>query len=161
MERGCAPPHGHCGLHRNVGPVDLNIEGYGNGTHIPRLSNLWEHQAGYRRNGNTGERIADWQDGWIVVADRGADPFIYCEGKILFAHHGTGSWQPGEIYSDLNTMAACMATLGAVIKEAGDDFTDEDCRIRDEHRDEAISRLAKILGSKLEAESVVGDAGWG
>ncbi len=148
-------------FYRDVGPVNITIEGYGNPTFIPNLSQLWNRQAGYRWNGLTGEPIADWDRDWIVVADEGADPYIYRNGKILFAQHGAGVWEPDEIYPDLNTMAACLATLGAVVLNAGDEFSDDDCYIRPKFRAEAISRLADILGNKNEAEAIVETAGWG
>lgn len=148
-------------FYRDVGPVDITIEGYGNPTFIPQLSRLWDHQAGYRWNGLTGEAITDWDNDWIVVADEGADPYIFCRGKILFAHHGEGEWDAGEHYPDLNTMAACMATMGSVILDAGENFTDEDCYVRSEFRAEAIARLTVIVGSEIEAETLIEMAGWG
>lgn len=148
-------------FYREVGPTDVTIEGYGNPTFIPCLSRLWDHQAGYRWNGLTGETIEDWDSDWIVVADEGADPYIYCNGTILFAQHGAGVWEPDEIYSDLNAMAACLATLGAVVLKGGDELTDDDCYIRPEFRAEAVSRLAEILEDENEAEAIVVRAGWG
>jgi len=148
-------------FYSEVGPLDITIEGYGNPTFIPRLSQLWDRQAGYRWNGLTGDPITDWDDDWIVVADEGADPFIYCNGTILFAEHGAGVWEPAEIYPDLNTMAASIATLGSVVLNAGEDLTDDDGWIRPEFRAEAISRLAAILGSEAEAGTIVESAGWG
>lgn len=154
-------PNSIAEFYRDVGPMNITIEGYGNPTFIPCLSQLWDHQSGYRWNGITGELIADWNDDWIVVADEGADPYIHCNGIVLFAQHGAGVWEPDEIYPDLNTMAACLATLGAVVLNAGDEFTDTDCFIRSKFRAEAISRLTDILGDKNEAEAIVETAGWG
>ncbi len=42
-------------FYADLGPMDITIEGYGNPTFIPCLSRLWDHQAGYRWNGLTGE----------------------------------------------------------------------------------------------------------
>ena len=148
-------------FYREVGPIDITIEGFGNPTSIPRLSKLWEHQAGYRWNGLTGEAIDDWDNNWIVVAFEAGDPYIHSNGRVLHAQHGAGVWEPSEIFPDLNTMAACLATLGAVILNAGDEFTDDDCRIRPEFRAAALARLAEILGRKSAAEIVIEIAGWG
>src|SRR5688572_30311796 len=63
-------------FYRDIGPLDITIEGYGNPYFLPSLTRLWEFQAGYRWDGVTGERISDWDDDWIVVADEGGDPFI-------------------------------------------------------------------------------------
>jgi hypothetical protein len=150
-------------FYRDVGPVGITIEGYGNPTFLPSLSTLWAHQAGYRWDGRTGEPVADWDSDWLVVADEGADPFILSisRGSILYAEHGTGAWEPDEIYPDLLTMAACMAALGTVVLEAGQALTDDESCIRPQYRSLAISRLSSLLGSESDAEAVVSGAGWG
>ena len=56
-------------------------------------------------------------------------------------------------------MAACIATLGCVILDS-EDFEDDDCNINPYCRIDAIDRLAKILGSKTKAETIVETAGW-
>ncbi len=147
-------------FYREVGPVNITIDGYGDPIFIPSLSQLWPRQTGYRWNGLTGESIADWDKDRIVVADEGADPFIYCHGRILFAHHGEGGWEPCELYPDIVTMAACMGTLGSVVLNAGEKFSDDDGYIRPEFRTEAISRLTEIIKNKTEAEIIVETAGW-
>ena len=148
-------------FYSGVGPKDVCIEGFGNPTTIHSLKKLWERQAGYRWNGLTNEPIGDWPENWIVVADEGADPYIFDTEttRILFAQHGSGEWDAGEIYLDINTMAACIATLGCVILDS-EDFEDDDCNINPDCRIDAIDRLAKILGSKTKAETIVETAGW-
>ena len=149
-------------FYRDVGPVDVTIEGYGNPYHLPRLAGLWDYQAGYRWNSLTGEASADWNPDWLVVADEGADPFIFAaaEGVVLYAVHGVGAWDPVELYPSLNTMAACLATLGSVVVAAGDGFTDDDCDVRPEHRATAVRRLTELLGDAARAEEIVDEAGW-
>lgn len=149
-------------FYAQVGPRNIEIVGYGNPTFMPSLAQLWDHQAGYRWNGLTGEPIDNWPDHWVVVADKGADPYIYDAEvrRILYAQHGTGSWNAGEIYPDLNTMAGCIATLGGVVMDA-EDFTDEDCLINPQYREQAVSLLTSLLGSSSEAEAIVTTAGWG
>jgi hypothetical protein len=114
------------------------------------LAGLWDFQAGYRWNGLTGEPINDWDDDWLVVADQGGDAFIFdCQSsRVLFAHHGEGAWGPEEWFSDLPTMAVCLAILGSVVRAAGDDFTNADCFVRPAHRERAISEIAQVLGSR-------------
>jgi hypothetical protein len=148
---------------REVGPSDITIESYGNPFFLPRLAALWDFQKGYRWNGLTGERIADWNDDWLVVADQGGDPFIFSctSGKVLYAQHGTGALEPTELFSDLNTMAACLGQLGAVVVSAGESFTDDDCLIRPEHRERAWAGLRSLTGSTLEAEVIVESLDWG
>ncbi|MEM9283800.1 MAG: hypothetical protein AAGA96_18415 [Verrucomicrobiota bacterium] len=148
-------------FYAEVGPVGVEVKGYGNPTYLPSLAELWDHQVGYRCDGVSGDTLDGWNPDWIVVADEGADPYIFSEDHVLFAHHGEGTWDPGEIYSDLNAMAAGIANLGSVIVDAGSDFTDDDCLVRPKYREEALSRLRKILESSSEAESIVVSAGWG
>ncbi len=150
-------------FYREVGPVDISIESYGNSFFLPSLARLWQFQAGYRWNGLTGEWVANWQDDWLVVADQGGDPFILSRssGTVLHDEHGRGTWEPGELFPDLDTMAACLGQLGAVVAAAGAQFTDEDCRIRPECRDEALSSLRQLLGSSWAAECALASLGWG
>jgi hypothetical protein len=146
-----------------VGPVDITIEGYGNPYFLPRLAALWEFQAGYRWNGLTGQPIEDWDDDWLVIADEGGDPFILsrASGRVLHAVHGTGVWEPAVMFADLNTMAACLGQLGAVVVSAGEDFADEDCLIRPEYHGQALAGLQQLLGMKSETESILERLGWG
>ncbi|MGA2499438.1 MAG: hypothetical protein ABSH20_16985 [Tepidisphaeraceae bacterium] len=143
--------------YREIGPADVYIRYYGNPYFLPCLSKLWEFQAGYRWDGLSGEPITNWPDDWLVVADEGGDPFIFSRssGVILHAYHGEGVWDAGEIFPDLNTMAACLAGLGAIALEAGKELTDDDCNIRPMYRKRALVRLRALLGSTLRAERVL------
>ena len=149
-------------FYREVGPVDVFVESFGNGFILPSLARLWPFQAGYRWNGLTGEPIADWQDDWLVVADQGGDPFILSRGSGIVLHdeHGRGIWQPREMFPDLDTMAACLARLGAVVAAAGEGFTDEDCNILSEWLDKAVATLQELLGPSRLAVTVLRAVGW-
>jgi hypothetical protein len=72
------------------GPVDIQINAYGNRYFLPSLAHLWSYQIGYRIHGVTGKRIEDWNDDWVVIADEGGDPFIFSRSKgvVLHAFHG-------------------------------------------------------------------------
>ncbi len=150
-------------FYAQVGPYDITIEGYGNPYFLPRLAKLWDFQKGYRWHGFTGERLKDWDENWLVVADEGGDPFIFDRDsrKVLFALHGTGVWKPETWFPSLPTMAACLAILGKIVRAAGKNLTDSDCLIRPKHRQHAISAIARVIGSRAEAEAIVGGAGWG
>ncbi len=149
-------------FYAEVGPSDITIENYGNPYFLPSLASLWQFQTGYRWHGFTGERLPEWDGDWLVVADEGGDPFILSisTGSILYAHHGEGVWEPEVIYPDIFTMAACMAILGSIVTEARDDFIDQECRIRPRHQAEAMQQFEEILGSRAEAEAVLGLCGW-
>ena len=98
-----------------------------------------------------------------MVADQGGDPFILSRssGPVLHDEHGRGVWEPGELFPDLNTMAACLGQLGAVVAAAGEGFTDEDCRIRADWHAEAHAGLRRLLGSAAAADCVLSALGWG
>lgn len=146
-----------------VGPSNITIEAHGNPYFLPRLADLWDFQAGYRWNGLNGEHIEDWRNDWLVVADEAGDPFIFerSSGVILHAFHGQGDWDAGEMFPDLNTMAACLAQIGAIVLEARDGYMEEDCSIRPEFRELASARVQELLGSKLHAEAILTVLGWG
>lgn len=140
-----------------VGPANVTIESHGNPYFLPCLADLWKFQAGYRWNGLTGEPISDWDDDWLVVADEGGDPFIFLRSTeaVLHAYHGAGNWNLAEMFVDLNTMAACLAQLGAVVQEAGEAFTEDDCSIRPKYREKAFAELSELLGSAASARMVI------
>lgn len=148
-------------FYRDVGPVDVIIDGYGNPTTFPCLKHLWHHQMGYRYHPTTNERFPDWDDSWIVFADEGGDAYIYYDGMILYAEHGTGKWAPEQIFDDIYTLVAAVATLGTVVTDAGLDLTDDDSYIRPHHKATAIDRLIPILGTPTDAENFVEFSGWG
>jgi hypothetical protein len=150
-------------FYHEVGPFNVTIEAYGNPYFLPSLSKLWKFQAGYRWSGLSGEPIEDWDDNWLVVADEGGDPFILerSSGVVLHAYHGEGVWDASEMFPDLNTMAACLAQLGAIVLESGQEFTEEDCSIRAAFKTLAAIRFQELLGSKSIAEAVLGELGWG
>jgi hypothetical protein len=150
-------------FYQEVGPANVTIESYGNPFFLPQLRELWEFQAGYRWDGLTGEPAKDWDVEWLVVADQGGDPFILslASEKVLHDAHGRGVWEPGELFPDLSAMAACLAQLGVVVNSAGKDFTDEESRIRPEHREYALAGLRELLGTTVDAECVLKVLGWG
>lgn len=139
--------------HDNVGPVGITLSE----TQIsfPPLHRLWKLQAGYRWDASNGQRVADWQEQWLVIADQNADPFILDmeTGRILFALHGAGAWNADELAPDLTTFVASAAAIGEVFHQADEDLRDDDWVIKPEYRDAAIAAVAKVLGDDLDAES--------
>ncbi len=150
-------------FYREVGPANVTIEAHGNPYFLPSLADLWDFQAGYRWNGLSGELIEDWNDDWLVVADEGGNPFIFSRtsGLVLHAYHGEGEWNAGEMFPDLVTMAACLAQLGAIVLESGDEHMEEDFSIRPEFRELASAKMQELLGARPDAEAVLAVLGWG
>src|SRR5205823_3538232 len=72
------------------------------------------------------------------------------------AYHGEGEWDAGEMFSDLNTMAACLAQIGAIVLESGREYLEEDCSIRPKYREMASSCVQDLLGSKSKARPYLG-----
>ncbi|MET3379847.1 hypothetical protein [Variovorax paradoxus] len=137
-------------INDRVGHAGLTVPTAGNPFSIPTLARLWELQAGYRWHGITGERIADWPDHWLVVADQGADPFIFDlnTGGIQFARHGEGVWKDdAPIFADILEMAACLGTIGQVWDEAGEDIFMDDDSVNPVHRARLIERLTPLIGA--------------
>lgn len=151
-------PHGEDGP---AGPEGIVIPTHGNEFRLPPLRGLWDMQAGYRWNGRTGERLADWRDEWLVVADQGGDPFILdrTAGAILHARHGGGAWEPEPIFADVFQMAMALGTFGIVYREAGDDLYDADFNIRPVWQETMRARLAPIL-EPGEGETVAALLDW-
>ncbi len=148
--------------YRDFGAFNVNIDNYGNSFFLPSLARLWKHQVGYRFHGLTNERLEDWDDDWLVIADEGADPFIYSRssGNILFDYHGQGAWNPSELFSDLPTMITSLAILGEVVVGAGEDFTDENSYINERFINTAKEKLSGVLNSEVETVTVLDTFGW-
>ncbi|MDK2352536.1 MULTISPECIES: hypothetical protein [Pseudomonas aeruginosa group] len=149
-------------FYREVGPLDCTLETAGNPFFLPSLARLWQRQAGYRWHGLSGERLACWQDDWLVVADQGADPFILetGSGRVLFDLHGGGGWDPAPCFDDLWQMAASLACFGQVWSDAGEDILLEDCSVAPCYRHQLIDELLPILGSRQRAEDLADEFGW-
>jgi len=74
-------------------PVHVMLKGI----HLYGASILIKNQAGYAYNELTNEHIDDWPAGYIVIADKHADPFCIDLAKgdlspVYSAFHGTGRW---------------------------------------------------------------------
>jgi len=149
-------------FYEEVGPGDVTINARGNPFFLPSLAALWEYQTGYRWDAS-GKPSKYWNDDWLVIgSDQCEAAFILSRtsGRILHELHGCGTWRPVEIFSDLNTMAACLATLGTLVAVAGKRFTADDCTIRPEQVERAVERLRRFLPSKETARSVIVRIGW-
>lgn len=137
--------------HEHIGPVGITLSE----TQIsfPPLHRLWNLQAGYRWDASNGQRVADWKDEWLVIADQNADPFILDAqtGRILYAMHGTGRWDADELTPDLLTFIAAAAAMGVVFHHADEDLRDDDWGIKPEYRAAALAEIAKVLGNASEA----------
>lgn len=148
--------------YREVGPINVTIMSYGNPYFLPSLADLWTFQAGYRWDSFTNESCEDWLETWVVVADEGGDPFILDtqSANVLHAYCGTGTWNAHPIFPDLNTMAACLAQLGAIVLEASDDFVDDESFVRSEWRELAKHKISELTGDNWDSRDLLRILGW-
>lgn len=151
-------PYGEVGPR---GPDGLTVATLGNPFWLPPLCRLWDLQAGYRWDGRSGQRIADWRDEWLVVADQGGDPFILdgTSGSILHDQHGGGTWQPVPMFADIFVMAMVMGTIGTLHEEAGHELYDADFEVRPAWRTDLRVRLAPLVGG-AESDLVATRLDW-
>jgi len=143
--------------------VDVRIRNYGNPYFLPSLAKLWAHQTGYRTHGFTHERLHDWDEDWIVVADEGGDPFIFSRstGNILHAYHGEGVWKPTLMFDSLVEMVTTFGNIGDIVTSAGEALVDDDSLILRRYREAARMRIGDFLHSHERADTLVSSLGWG
>lgn len=139
--------------HESVGPVGCTLTVGGNPVCIPPLHKLGSLQAGYAWSSDPTDRLPGWDENWLVFAEQGGDPFILekSSGNVLFAFHGTGSWQPRIFAEDLVTaIGAIAAVANGFISLEETDFVDE------EPTDAALARirngLIAVVGDRAQAD---------
>jgi hypothetical protein len=64
-------------FYEEVGPSDVVIVTGGEPYFFPRLTSLWDMQAGYRWHALSGEPVTDWDPDLLVIVDRIGDPILY------------------------------------------------------------------------------------
>jgi hypothetical protein len=145
------------------GPLDVTIEGYGNPYFLPSLSRLWAFQTGYRFHDITHDRLMDWHEDWFVVADEGGNAFIFSQAShtILHAYHGSGIWEPTQVFENLVEMVTTFAILGEIVTSAGNALTDDDSVILPQHQEVARTRIGDFLNSWNRADTLISRLGWG
>ena len=145
-----------------LGPVDVWVRAYGNPYFLPSLLKLWKHQTGYRTHGFTHERLPEWNDDWLVIADEGGDPFIFSResGIILHAYHGEGVWEPTQMFDTLIEMVTTFGIIGDIVASAGRALTSDDSLILPQYREAARTRIGDFLRSHERADTVISNLGW-
>ena len=149
--------------YREIGPVDLLIDGLGDPFFLPALASLWTFQTGHRFQGSPGEALSEWDSDWLAVADQGGAPLIFSRqnGCISFARRASGSQPREEIFSDLNEMACCLSLLGSVVEESDGEPLDDHGNLDPEYRRAAEFGLTDLLASPGRASRVLVLFGWG
>src|SRR5258708_9257491 len=145
-----------------AGPLTVLLPAYSHPCFLPRLTDLWSYQAGYRWNSLTGKLSADWPEEWLVIADQGADPFIFSRktGVVQHDYHGSGKWQPKPIFPTVEAMITCLLVLGSVVPKPERDLTDKRGRIKETYRQQAIDRLRSLGQAPDLTEDGLKRLGW-
>lgn len=147
----------------NIGPVGLTFNVGGNPVCVPPLAKLWKLQAGYRWHGLTGERLADWQDYWLVIAEQGGDPFILdtLSNEILFAFHGANGWAPQLIAPNLAAAIGAIATVANTLDALGEAAYDDDTgELTSASRLAVTDGLASYFNDKATAQIFLSTWQW-
>ncbi|MGA9175441.1 MAG: hypothetical protein WBZ33_15905 [Thermoactinomyces sp.] len=65
---------------------------------------------------NNMQKNSDWKDDWIVIADKGLDPFIFDKKteKIYYTWHGQGSIHLREIAPNLVRFIEALIVLSEI-----------------------------------------------
>jgi hypothetical protein len=145
-----------------VGPAGLSVNAGGNPVCIPPLHKLWSLQAGYRWNANTNEKLAEWNDEWLLIAESGGDPFILDSrnGQVSFALHGAGVWKTRPIATTLETAFGSVATVANAMAELGETAFDETFELTPNARREVERSLASYVGSEVQAKQLLAAWQW-
>jgi hypothetical protein len=150
-------------VHRNVGPIGVNILAGGNPVYVPPLCKLWELQVGYRIDGITGERIQNWPNEWLVIASESGNPFIFnsIDNQVYFDFSGAGGWQPKLLAPNIAIALGGLATLANALAELDDDEDySEDFEMLPKARANCICQLVQFLGSEDKADAFIKTIEW-
>lgn len=95
---------------------DFDFDTVGNPMCVYGIENLKFKQNGYNFNSVDNIEIENWNKGFFIFADEGADPVIIdfdnLDDGIQKLMHGTGSWDDGEIVADtFGQFLLCSAAL--------------------------------------------------
>lgn len=152
-------------FYREVGPEHVEIDTIGDPFTFYPLSRLWDAQAGYRWNPNTGAHLVDWNEEWIVVARQGEDPFILdaLTGAVLTAP-GEDGWldrpdEPEVTFPDLAAMVQALAAVGMAYARYEDPFT-EDWNVKPELVNDVVAGLSTVMGDRAAASATARKFGY-
>ena len=134
--------------YQQFGPVNLELGGSGSPFYLPRLSELWQYQAGYGYDPRTGGLRNGWDRAWLAIGDDGNGPFIFslATGQILFDPYCDGRWEPVELFSCIEEMVYVLCIISSVTNYAGDDLCDSSLNIKRKYKEDAFLRVVEVTG---------------
>jgi hypothetical protein len=148
-------------VHEKVGPTGLSLSAGGNPVDIPILKNLWSRQACYRWHGNTGERLPEWQEHWLVIATEGSNPFMLdtISGQVYFALAG-GKPDFQLFAPDLLTAFAAIACVANTMRELDEQAFDDTYELTAAAREQVTRDLDKLLAGVADASQMLAAWRW-
>lgn len=146
----------------HIGPVGLSFDVGGNPVSLPPLAKLWALQAGYRWHGITGERLPNWLDHWLVIAEQGGDPFILdiLTDEVLFAFHGANGWNPRLLAPNLETAIGGIAIVAKIMTALDEHAYDEDYNVKSETRTAVNQALTHYFKDATLAQAFLSAWQW-
>lgn len=142
--------------YRDIGPVTtLSLPWTVERVRLFSLSDLLSGQEGYRMS--SGQRLRNWEDGWIVIGERSGDPFIANvsdpKSPISYAIHGVGEWVPAEIAGSLSDFFRLLATFVDVLINSfqRDVWDDSSGELRGDFKQELAANLAFLPQKNLRS----------
>ena len=125
---------------------DLGFERF----EFPEINNLNDFQTGYRTHGLTEKLIDAWSSNWIVIASSNADPLIYNSdtGSVMFARHGSGTWEPITLFCNLEEMHRCFSLVADIVTQADEELYDDDFNIKELYVSSIKESIKNFLGEE-------------
>jgi len=94
----------------------------GNSLNLYGFSNISSLQEGYNFNPFTKEKIPEWLDNWLIIADEGSDPIIIDllkAGKVFQSIHGEDNWNFFPIADSISQFFLCCTALHYTLSKWG------------------------------------------
>ncbi|WP_133295622.1 hypothetical protein [Burkholderia reimsis] len=132
--------------------ADLQIPWSAEGLHLyGNEASLEGGQIGYRID-TTGKRLPSWPDDWVVLGEISGDPIIGMVREsncaILFARHGSGSWQANLVSDDTTAFAVALRIwCDLFVTRYSKDIYDETLAVRPDFLAELRQRVNQTLSN--------------
>ncbi len=141
----------------------MAFPGVGNSYNVYSLDSLFSRQDGYAYSGKPQQPITGWHPNWIVIADEGADPFIYDTNKkcVLSDMHGQGKWEPSYFCDTPYEMLWAFSVFSFILLNANNNFLewDEDFDPNAIYYYKALEHLTNGIGDNEKSKALLYNIG--
>lgn len=102
--------------YRKYAPRMGELDFGGNSIQLYEPEELVDLQRNFSHNLQNMQKDPDWKENWIVIADRGLDPFIFDQitEKIYYTWHGQGSIYLRDIAPDLEGFIEALILVSGI-----------------------------------------------